>query len=184
MVITNARIVLIDRIIEEGYVSFSNGIITEIKDEKYSGNDDVLDAQNMILMPGFIDLHIHGIAGIDFMDAGVNDYDKITSSLLNQGVTSFLVTTLTSDQNSLIKVANTVKDIKTKHPSILGIHLEGPYLNLKYVGAQNEKYLRCPNIQELEELILNSGNNIRKVTIAPELDGSQEFIKFSKENIC
>ena len=60
MVIINAKIVLIDRVIENGYVLIENGLIKEVREGKYQGNDEVFDAKGMILMPGFIDVHVHG----------------------------------------------------------------------------------------------------------------------------
>ena len=170
MVIINAKIVLVDRVIDNGFVVIENGLIKDIKEGKYAGNDEVFDAEGKVLMPGFIDVHVHGSCGIDFMDADVEDYQIISRSMYEEGVTTFLATTLTSGLESMLKVARTVKEA------------EGPYINANHKGAQNEAYIRDPSIEELKECIKESGNNIRYITIAPEKNGAMEFIKFASEN--
>lgn len=178
MTIINAKIVLLNNVIELGYVSFKDGIITAIGEGEYKGNDEVIDAQNKILMPGFIDIHFHGSKGIDFMDANVEDYQTIANSLFSEGVTTFLATTLTSDKESLMKVCRNVAAAKKNVPSLGGIHFEGPYINVKYKGAQNEKFIRKPDMNEFEELYKISENNIRYISLAPEYDNAREFIKY------
>ena len=182
MVIINAKIVLVDKVIDNGYVVIKNGLIEEIKEGKYSGNDIVFDAEGKILMPGFIDVHVHGSCGIDFMDADVQDYRIISESMYEEGVTTFLATTLTSGFESMLKVARTVKEAIKTTPNLGGIHFEGPYINANHKGAQNEAYIRDPSIEELKQCIKESNNNIRYITMAPEKNGAMEFIKFASEN--
>ena len=175
MVLKNLKIVLLDRIIENGYLVFDNGLISKIGEGKYKGKSQ--DCKGLIAMPGFIDIHIHGSAGIDFMDATQEDYKAIAESLYKEGVTTFLATTLTSDNESLTRVCRTVNKVKNELPSLGGIHFEGPYINAKYKGAQNEEFIRNPNIQEFDELQELSGSNIRYITLAPEHEGAKDFIK-------
>ena len=182
MVIINAKIVLVDKVIDNGFVVIKNGLIEEIKEGKYSGNDIVFDAEGKILMPGFIDVHVHGSCGIDFMDADVQDYRIISESMYEEGVTTFLATTLTSGFDSMLKVARTVKEAIKTTPNLGGIHFEGPYINANHKGAQNEAYIRDPSIEELKQCIKESNNNIRYITMAPEKNGAMEFIKFASEN--
>lgn len=174
MVIKNIKIVLEDRVIEKGFLVFENGLIKQIGEGDYQG--DAFDGQGNIAMPGFIDIHIHGTAGIDFMDATEVDYAIAARSLYEEGVTTFLATTLTADKASLEVVCRTVNKVKDKIPSLGGIHFEGPYINAKYKGAQNEAYIRKPDINEFDELQRISGNNIRYITLAPENEGALEFI--------
>ena len=182
MVIINAKIVLVDRVIDNGFVVIENGLIKEVKEGKYAGNDDVFDAEGKVLMPGFIDVHVHGSCGIDFMDANVEDYKTISQSMYEEGVTTFLATTLTSGIDAMLKVARTVKEARKTIANLGGIHFEGPYINANHKGAQNEAYIRDPSIEELKECIKESGNNIRYITMAPEKNGAMEFIKFASEN--
>lgn len=185
MVINNAKIILPDRIIDLGHVQIQNGIIQAIKEHSYEGNDtEVIDGMNRILMPGFIDLHIHGSCGIDFMDADVDDYKTIAQSLYQEGTTTFLATTLTSDFESLKKVCETVSKAINVIPSLGGIHFEGPYINVKYKGAQNEAYIRNPSIDEFDQLQQISNHHIRYITLAPEKEGALSFIRHvSKQHV-
>ena len=182
MVINNIKIVTLKKVIENGYLQIEGKKIVKVGNESYSGNDNnVIDGQGKIAMPGFIDLHIHGSCGIDFMDAKAEEIKIIADKLYSEGTTSFLATTLTSDHKSLLRVAKEVKKAKKFVPSLLGIHFEGPYINAKYKGAQNEAFIRKPNIEELVELVKASNNNVRYITMAPEQDNAIEFIKKAKE---
>lgn len=180
MVIKNIRLVTLDKVIENGYIEFNDGIITKIG-SNYEGLD-AIDGNNLIAMPGFIDIHTHGSCGIDFMDAIEEDYSMIANAFYEEGITSFLATTLTSDLESMKRVSMVVANVKECIPSLVGIHLEGPYINSIYKGAQNEAYIRDPNVNELKELVEVSGNNVRLITMAPEMNGSIDFIKYAVEN--
>lgn len=182
MIIKNAKIVLNDKIIKNGYIKVTKDKIVDVAEGKYLGKEKSIDAKGMILMPGFIDVHMHGSAGIDFMDADVKDYKKISNSLYQEGVTTYLATTLTSDKKSLSRVCKNVKNAIKENPSLLGIHFEGPYICKKYKGAQNEEFIRNPNIEEFNYLNKISGNNVRYISLAPELEGSMKFIKTVTES--
>lgn len=183
MILGNLKIVLKDKVIEKGYISFENGKITSIGEGKPK-EKDFIDCKGKILMPGFIDVHVHGSAGIDFMDASAEDLKTIADSLYKEGVTTFLATTLTSDEESLSKVCKNVKEASKVNPSLYGIHFEGPYISRKYKGAQNEEFIRNPDIKEFDELNKLSGGLVRYISLAPELEGSIEFIKHvSKEGV-
>ena len=181
MVINNIKIVTDKKVIENGYIQINNGKISKVCKGTYTGSDNVVDGHGKIAMPGFVDLHIHGSCGIDFMDATSDEIVSIANKLYTEGTTTFLATTLTSDHESLKRVCKEVKKAMEVAPSVGGIHFEGPYINAKYKGAQNEAFIRKPNIEELEELVELSANNVRYITLAPEVEGSLEFIKRAKE---
>jgi len=180
MVLKNLKIVTLKKVIENGYIVIENKKIKKIGIGNYDG--EAIDCKGKIAMPGFIDIHIHGSVGIDFMDAKVEDYETIANALYTEGTTTFLATTLTSDHKSLLKVCRTVAKAKKNVPSLGGIHLEGPYINAKYKGAQNEAFIRLPNINEMEELIKASHKNVRYISMAPENEGSIDFIKYCVAN--
>ena len=180
MVLKNLKIVLDNSVIEKGYLIFENGLIVKVGIGEYDGKGK--DCKGLIAMPGFIDIHLHGSAGIDFMDAKEDDYKLIANSLYSEGITTFLATTLTSDKESLARVCKTVKNVINDVPSLGGIHFEGPYINVKYKGAQNEKYIRNPDYFEFNELQKLSGNNIKYITLAPEKEGAIDFIKTVTKN--
>ena len=174
MVLKNLKIVLEDKVIDNGFLVIENGLITKIGGE---GDSDGEDCHGLIAMPGFIDVHIHGSAGIDFMEAKEEDYKTIAESLYKEGVTTFLATSLTSDKDSLARVCQVVNKVKKDIPALGGIHFEGPYISEEYKGAQNEKFIRNPDIKKFDELQKLSGNNVRYITLAPEKECAMEFIK-------
>lgn len=176
MILKDLRIVLEDKEIPCGYIVFNSGLIEKIG-EGECPYEEAVSKKGMICMPGFIDIHVHGSKGIDFMDTEEKDYPIIADSLFEEGVTTFLATTMTADNASLMRVCKTIKNVMGKIPSLGGLHLEGPYVSLKYKGAQNPAYIRDPDINEFKALQEASGNNIRYIALAPEKRGAQEFIK-------
>ena len=179
MVLNNLKIVLKDRVIENGFIVIENDKIVSIGKGSYDGA--AIDCKGKIAMPGFIDIHIHGSSNIDFMDASAADYKTIADSLYREGVTTFLATTLTSDNESLLRVAKAVKEAKNSVPSLGGIHFEGPYISAKHKGAQNEAFIRDPDIEELKALQEASGNNVKYIALAPEKNGALDFIKEARK---
>ena len=184
MVLTNLKVVTKDRLIERGYLQFENGRITAVGEGDYRGDDECVDKGGLLAFPGFIDIHIHGSMGIDFMDAKEEDYPVIADSLYKEGVTTFLATTLTSDKDSLSRVCKTVRNVIDEVPSLGGIHFEGPYISLKYKGAQNPEFIRDPDIAEFDALQKDAGGHIRYIALAPERPGALEFIEHvTKEGV-
>ena len=176
MIINNACVVTKNAVLEGGAVEFNEeGVITRVSASALQG-EDMFDAEGAVLMPGFIDIHIHGSGNIDFMDAEAGDYEGVSKSLYNEGVTTYLATTLTSDAGSLKRVAAAVKEAMPSNPSLGGIHLEGPYISAKHKGAQNEAFIRRADAGELSELQEISGGAVRYISLAPEKEGALEFI--------
>ena len=181
MILKDLRIITPNKDIPNGYIVINHGHIEAIGE----GDIDLKDAiskKGLVAFPGFIDIHVHGSMGIDFMDAKKEDYPIIADSLYKEGVTTFLATTLTSDKASLRRVCETVKAVKGQVPSLGGIHFEGPYICLKYKGAQNPDYIRDPDIKEFDELQEASGHNIAYISLAPERPGAMEFISHITQN--
>ena len=183
MVIKNVKVVTLEKIIENGYIEFENGIITSVNEGDYVNDDsNVIDGNGLIAMPGFVDIHTHGSCGIDFMDAKEEDYKIIADAFYKEGITSFLATTLTSDIKSMKRVCKTVCNVIDSVESLSGIHLEGPYINKIYKGAQNADFIRDPNVEELKDLIATSNGNVRLITMAPEMPNAMEFIEEAVKN--
>lgn len=135
-----------------------------------------LDFGDCYILPGLIDLHVHGASGFDFMDGNSESVLRITNFLLREGITRFLATTLTEGRNRILKAIEAIVGVARSSPSILGIHLEGPYLSYSRRGAHNPLFLRRPVLREIEGFLEAGGGLIRRVTIAPELEGSMEAI--------
>lgn len=145
-------------------IKIENGKFTEISDfECQEGTD--LGGKRVI--PGLIDVHTHGLNGIDTMDA---DFEKLCRYHALNGTTSWLPTTMTMGYDDILKVCNAKTDFEGAE--ILGFHLEGPYISKKYKGAQNDKYIKNPSVEDFKQF-----KKVKMITVAPELDGAIEFIK-------
>lgn len=125
------------------------------------------DADGAQVIPGLIDVHTHGCAGMDTMDA---NFGPMCSFYAEHGTTSFLPTTMTMPTEDLISV--TESETNFRGANILGFHLEGPYISPLKKGAQNEKYIKLPNYEEFKHF-----KSVKMMTIAPEVEGAEEFIK-------
>ena len=182
MILTNLAIVTPTRVIPCGFLRIENGRIVEIGEGEYKGEEETVDRLGLIAFPGFVDIHIHGSVGIDFMDAKPDDYPKIAQSLYEEGVTTFLATTLTSDFDSLASVCRAVKEVKESGsvPSLAGIHFEGPYISEKYKGAQNPAFIRNPDIVEFDKLQEISGGNIKYIAMKLEENENSTKVRLMK----
>jgi N-acetylglucosamine-6-phosphate deacetylase len=180
--VINARIILPDKILNDGFISFANGKITEIgQDWKKTGkvNAKLINANHNYVSPGFIDMHTHGAGGYDFMDGTVEAFLGAAEMHAKHGTTALVPTTLTSTNEDLFQifaVFEKAKKINVNGSQFLGLHLEGPYFSYNQRGAQDPKYLRNPQPEEYNK-ILNSTTDIIRWSIAPELEGSLEFGK-------
>jgi N-acetylglucosamine-6-phosphate deacetylase len=168
-------------------VFIENGIITKIKQVKKMKNEQ----NKTYIAPGFIDNQVNGFAGVSFSFGESNltteGIEKATRELWKTGVTSYFPVLTTNSQEVLLMnfklLANAVNDEKLLG-SIPGFHLEGPYINPEdgYRGAHPKQFVRLPDWQEFEELYEAAGGKILQVTIAPEMEGAQEFIKNCSAN--
>lgn len=178
--ITNVKIVKPSEILENKAVAYDNTIIDIVENSNIPENAEVIDGKGCYLSPGFIDIHIHGCMGYDTMDEDENAVVEISKGLLKTGVTAFLPTTMTMGFDRIYSsLSNIRKAMKNNsYAQILGCHLEGPFLNEKYKGAQDGKYMMPPDFNKISSY----KDIIKTVTIAPELDGSLEFIRECKRN--
>lgn len=131
-----------------------------------TGGRECIDVSGRLILPGLVDTHIHGAHGTDTMSG---NFEPISKFLVKHGVTSFMPTTMTMPISELKRVMSSSRQVSGAQ--ILGFHLEGPYLNETYKGAQNEKYLKLPDWNDFEDYSF-----IKMMTIAPELEGSMEYI--------
>jgi N-acetylglucosamine-6-phosphate deacetylase len=182
--IINGKIITPYRIIEHGTVLIENGKIIRIgKDLEYSG-EGVIDAQGHYVSPGFIDLHIHGGGGHDFMDGTVDAFLEIAHLHALHGTTAMVPTTLTAETEELLNTLSTYKKankINEQGARFLGVHIEGPYFAMNQRGAQDPRYIRLPERAEYEKIVAHS-NDIIRWSAAPELEGAMEFARFIREH--
>lgn len=185
ILIRNVRL-LLDEEPKAGALLIRNGQIESV----YSGSrcsdlsaDYEIDGDGQILIPGMIDVHIHGAEGFDMMDGTICSVEAVSKACAKTGCTSFLATSVSSSLEDLLKMITNVKELSGSEPGaeIIGIHIEGPYLNVKRKGMQNERYLRHPDLEEMKTIMQKTGPLLRMVTLAPELPGGLEMISFLKE---
>lgn len=138
-----------------------------------------------IVIPGFIDQHIHGASSFDFIDCSVSEIQSIACDLLQEGVTGFLATTTTQSVEVIDQSLKNLKEYKELNiqvgAELLGVHLEGPFIARKYMGAQLPNYIIKPNIKDFKHFEEVSGNNIKLVSMAVELDEDLKLCKYLKE---
>ena len=139
------------------------------------GYDTVVDVRGKYVVPGFIDVHLHGACGFDVCDATPEAIEKIAEAKLAEGCTSFLPTTLTVANATLKKAAKAVAAYKKneRFAKVIGIHLEGPFINVKCCGAQNPKFVRKPNLKEV--LGIDAISPVKLISYAPETKGGAAF---------
>lgn len=165
-------------------VSFDEKI-EKISKKAVKNAEELVLPEGAIVLPGFIDEHIHGAGGSDGMDGTVEDISIIAKTLAAEGTTSFLVTTMTQSPENITKALSAVKEYRAADPEegarVLGVHLEGPFIAAAHKGAQPLEYVKAPDIQAFDEYNEASGNVIRIVTLAPEVEGADEFIRHLTE---
>ncbi|HEL9466352.1 TPA: N-acetylglucosamine-6-phosphate deacetylase [Listeria monocytogenes] len=150
--------------------------------EEYS-EEAIFDGNGGLLIPGMIDVHIHGAKNYDMMDGSTESIQAVSMACAETGCTSFLVTSVSSSLEDLIQMIRQTKKVigKEKGAKIAGIHLEGPYLNIEKKGMQNPAHLRHPDLKEMKKIFDEADGLIKMVTIAPELPGGIEIIDFLKK---
>lgn len=190
MAIVGAAVVTPLGVIEEGIVLCEDGRISHIGPAGEGRGIDpepgsvIINAAGKILMPGFIDTHFHGSGGDDVMADGVEGFGRIARSVLRFGTTGFLATTIAARHDELLRsVEHTITARREAKggAAILGVHLEGPFMNVSFKGAQPEWGIRDPNLDECRELLLAGEGLVRIMTLAPELPGGLDLIRLLVE---
>jgi len=176
--IVNAKIIM-DKEVLTGYnLLFSRNKIIRITKELPIWAEPI-DAKGLYLSAGFIDIHIHGSNGFDVMDATSEALEGIAKSIVQTGTTSFLATTMTMSQEDIERALENIQNFKaTDTAKLLGVHLEGPFINPCKKGAQNEAYIQRPNFELIEPYM----ENVKMITLAPEMDGAKEFMNYLQEH--
>lgn len=179
--IVNGKVVLHDEIVLKN-VFIDGDKIAEISDRQPT-DEEIIDALGNYVAPGFIDVHTHGRAGSDTMYPTFEDLNAISKAALKTGVTTLLPTTMTMPVEDIKKAVENIavnKD-KVEGAQILGTHLEGPFFNKKYKGAQPEECMILPTVENYLSFVGDHQDIIRKISIAPELEHSIELIEYLKD---
>ncbi len=178
-----------EKVIKHGAILVEDGKIVEIfTDDEHQRFCEKVTYQfsaNSHLIPGFIDMHIHGCAGFDVMDATRDAISTICKTLPKEGTTSFLATTMTHSKENIENSIINIKDFQKSNyigAEILGIHLEGPFISPKKAGAHTIANIQKPDIVQFNKWRELSEENIRLVTLAPEEDKADELVDFLHKN--
>lgn len=138
--------------------------------------------EGAVVLPGFIDPHIHGAGGADAMDGTAAALATISETIAREGTTSFLATTMTESGEAILRALTAVRDCReTPGARLLGVHLEGPFISETYAGAQPREYIAAPDIDVFDRYQAASGGRIRIVTVAPEVPGADALIRHLAE---
>ena len=203
MIVSGARVVTPGRDLGVADVRIENGVITEVASKvSPTEGERVIEADNLTLLPGFVDIHSHGRGGADFCDATDAAFDTIGRGKLADGVTGFFATGLTRPEEELAEMCAAAERYKRRTgngkriprakrvaegdalagvgtgngcgATCLGVHLEGPFFNAEMAGAQNPAYLKKPDAAFVKRL--NAISPVKKVSLAPELEGAEDCI--------
>jgi N-acetylglucosamine-6-phosphate deacetylase len=180
-----------DQLIQNGYLKLENQKIAQ-----YGSIETLTSIEKFFVIevpssfkavPGFIDIHIHGINGADVMDSTYDALNTMAQTLPKEGTTSFLATTITQSihaiEKSLMNAGNYItQPQESGKAEILGIHLEGPFINKDRAGAQPTEFIIDPNIKLFKRWNILAKNMIKLVTLAPERPGGLDMVKYLKKN--
>lgn len=191
LLMVHGKTVLENEVAESIYILIKNGKIQEIGPiealPSHLKNVETIEiAEGQTVVPGFIDVHIHGVAGADTMDATIEALETMANALPAEGTTSFLATTITQKheniENALRNAALYLKDHNDSGKAdILGVHLEGPFINKKRAGAQPMEYIINPDIELFKTWQELAEGSIKLVTVAPELENGTNFVSYLHE---
>lgn len=180
--ITNGKLILPDGICEKNLYT-EDGIIKKITEENLPF-DEEYDAKGNYVSPGFIDIHVHGGNGFEYVDGTKEAVVEATNIHAEHGTTTIFPTISAYDYEKTAKALDAVSDYKNDEKvlaDIPGVHLEGPYFSPKQGGAQDPRFIRTPDKAEYEKLYSEYSDVISRWSYAPELPGADEFLKFLNE---
>ncbi len=186
MLTITGDIVTPDSVLSGGAVTIDDsGTIAEVAPTRTASSRSAdIDAPGFLVLPGFVDVHVHGGGGADFMHGTADAVRQIIRTHAKYGTTSLLATTLTASRDATDQAIKTARAVMEEPGSgearILGLHLEGPYLCAAKRGAQPAAFVRPPDTEEFAHWITLSENTVRKITLAPEIAGAEEVIKLAR----
>lgn len=180
--LVNGKLILEDGIYENQVILIDEKIrdIFSNNSLPIESNLEIIDVKGSYIAPGLIDIHIHGAGGKDTMDGTLNDLEIISSSIIRNGVTAFLPTTMTMEIAKIHQALKTIRLAMSQGVAgakILGAHLEGPFINPQYKGAQKEDYIISPNLSYIKPYL----DILKIITLAPETEPSGVFLKDLQE---
>ncbi len=152
----------------------------------HQAGGEVIDASGCYAIPGLVDIHFHGCVGYDFCDGTKEAIDAMAEYEASQGVTAIVPATMTLGRDTLKKICETAGaygNDNERGAQLCGINMEGPFISMEKKGAQNPLYIHKPDAEMFRELNAASGNMIKLVALAPEVEGAMEFIDELKDEV-
>ncbi len=176
--IKNGKFILKNEIKENTVLAFDEKICGFVREDDIPADAELIDARGGYVSPGLVDIHIHGYLGEDVSDGSAEGIFRMANGIMKNGVTSFCPTTMTVSAEEINKALDVVRSLKEESRSwegaeILGVNLEGPFINRKKKGAQSEEHIKAPDAK----FIIDNSDIIRLATLAPEIEGACEAIK-------
>lgn len=184
MIFKDFNIIFLDRI-EKGTIRVENGLIHQIGNHEIQSSDEVRDGGlGLYLSPGFIDVHIHGAGGADTMEGTFEALNTISKTICRHGTTAFLPTTMTQHPDLVRQAVRAVKDnhFRVEGAQMIGIHMEGPFINVNAMGAQHPEFVTAPSVAAFTALTAEDEDFITTVTLAPEVAGAHDLIRYLREH--
>lgn len=180
--IINGRIVTPTEVLEGKTILFDEKIIDIVDADKAPADCETIDAEGCLVAPGLIDIHIHGYVGEDTCDGDPEGLERMARAIVANGVTAFCPTTMTVAKSQIEAAFDSARELKAKEgfhgAKVLGINCEGPFINPSKKGAQAEEHILPPD----GKFIVDNADIIKLVTIAPEMPGAPEAIKYIVDN--
>ena len=182
LILKNASVVTADHLIEHGTVVIDSGVIASVAERGSATQETALDLFGLFLLPGFIDVHIHGAVGVDTMNASAAQLSGLAEFLAHSAVDGLckIVVVPASDENyasAVAAIATAAQD--SKGARVLGVHYEGPFVNSAQCGALHTEYFKTyARPSDVDSLPLpNFANSVKMITLAPEVDGGIELVR-------
>ena len=183
MIIKNGKVFQEDGSYKVTDLYIENGRIVSSAEEVTDKTE--LDASGLKVLPGLVDIHSHGAAGEDFSDGNPEGLKKILRYERSCGITSYCPTSMTFPKERLRQIFASIKGAQTEEGAkVVGINMEGPFLDPAKKGAHVEKWIAAPDVAFVRELNQDVDGLVRLVTLAPNMDGAEEFIKEMHEEVC
>ena len=183
MIIRNGNVFQEDGSYRKMDLYVENGRI--VSSEEEVSDKEEIDASGLKVLPGLVDIHSHGAVGHDFSDADATGLKKILKYEKAHGITSYCPTSMTLPMEQLIRIFASATEVEQDDSCarIVGLNMEGPFLDPAKKGAHVEEYIRKPDIRFFRECQEASGGMIKVVTVAPNMEGAEAFIEALKDDV-
>jgi len=180
LVVRGGTVVLPDRTIRDGVIVVEDGYISSVQESaKDFSEAQILDLHGMTILPGFIDVHIHGAVGVDVMEASSAGLQEVSVYLASQGVTSWLPTLVPGSDENYVSVAAAVSELLhgSEGARVLGVHYEGPFVNSAQCGALHTEYFKTYSAPTDLDSLPVPEKSVHMITVAPEVEGGVELVR-------